>query len=105
MFKSLFLSKAITAQSFQNLLQAKGVLHITVNVGDHNRQSLIERFNRTLESMIVFYQESRKSNRYINVLEDIVFNYNHTYHRGVDDVPESRYRENPSSGSIKVKAI
>jgi hypothetical protein len=55
MFKSLFLSKAITAQSFQNLLQAKGVLHITVNVGDHNRQSLIERFNRTLESMIVFY--------------------------------------------------
>jgi len=33
--------------SFQNILQAKGVRHITVNVGDHNRQGLIERFNRT----------------------------------------------------------
>ena len=27
--------------SFKNLLQAKGVRHITVNVGDHNRQGLI----------------------------------------------------------------
>ena len=91
--------------SFQNLLQAKGVRHITVNVGDHNRQGLIERFNRTLEGIIAFYQESRKSNRYIDVLEDIVFNYNHTYHRGVNDIPESRYQKNPSSGSMKVKAI
>jgi transposase InsO family protein len=89
--------------SFQNLLQAKGVRHITANVGDHNRQSLVERFNRTLENIIKLYQESRKSNRYINVLEDIVFNYNHTYHRGVNDVPEVRYQENPSSGSLKVK--
>jgi transposase InsO family protein len=48
--------------SFQNLLQAKGVRHITVNVGDHNRQGLIERFN-----IIKHYQEPRKSNRYVNV--------------------------------------
>jgi hypothetical protein len=86
-------------------LKSRGVRHITVHVGDHNRQGLIERFNRTLEGIIALYQESRKSNRYVNVLEDIVFNYNHTYHRGVDDVPEARYRENPSIGSMKVKAI
>jgi transposase InsO family protein len=66
--------------SFQSLLKSRGVRHITVHVGDHNRQGLIERFNRTLESIIALYQESRKSNRYVNVLEDIVFNYNHTYH-------------------------
>jgi transposase InsO family protein len=69
--------------SFQSLLQAKGVRHVTVNVGDHNRQGLIERFNRIIENSISRYQESRKSNRYIDVLEDIVFNYNHTYHRSV----------------------
>jgi hypothetical protein len=85
------------------LLQAKGVRHITVNVGDHNRQGLIERFNQTIENNIARYHESRKSNRCIDVLEDIVFNYNHTYHRGVNDIPESRYQKNPSSGSIKVK--
>jgi hypothetical protein len=77
----------------------------TVSVGDHNRQGLIERFNQTIENNIARYQESRKSNRYIDVLEDIVFNYDHTYHRGVNDIPESRYQKNPSSGSIRNKTI
>ncbi len=45
--------------SFQNLLQAKGARHITVNVGDHNRQGLVERFNRTLEGIIALYQENQ----------------------------------------------
>ena len=35
--------------NFQSLLQSKGVCHITVNVGNHSRHGLIERFNRTLE--------------------------------------------------------
>lgn len=93
--------------SFQSLLQAKAVRHVTVNVGDHNRQGLIERFNQTtIENSIARYQESRKSNIYIDVLSwktDIVFNYNHTYHRSVNDIPKSRHQKNPSSGSIKVK--
>jgi transposase InsO family protein len=90
--------------NFQRLL-TKDVRHITVNVGDHNRQVLIERFNRTLEPMFAFYQESRKTNRYVDLLEDIVHNYNHTYHGGIGDTPESRYQKNPSSGSTKVKTI
>jgi hypothetical protein len=77
--------------SFQNLLQAKGVRHITVNVGDHNRQGLVERFNRTLEGIIALYQENQI---------DTLMSLNHTCNRGVDDVPESRYQESPSSGSI-----
>jgi hypothetical protein len=55
--------------------------------------------------MFAFYQESRKTNRYVDLLEDIVHNYNHTYHVGLDDTPESRYQKNPSSGSMKVKTI
>ncbi|OAJ43890.1 hypothetical protein BDEG_27203 [Batrachochytrium dendrobatidis JEL423] len=89
--------------NFQSLLQAKGVCHITVNVGDHNIQGLIERFNRTLENIIARYQESRKSNRYIDVLQDIVFNYNNTYHRGVNDIPQQLYLGNQSTGTMNVK--
>ena len=63
-----------------------------MNVGDHNRQCLIERFNRTLERFIALYHEPRKSNRCINVLEDIVLKCNRTYHRGFDDVLEARVR-------------
>ena len=79
--------------NFQTLLKESKVRHITVNVGDHNRQGLIERFNRTLESIISKYQESRSTNRYIDVLEDIVHNYNNSHHKGINDTPESRYKK------------
>jgi uncharacterized membrane protein YheB (UPF0754 family) len=91
--------------SFQRLLKENKVLHLTVNVGDHNRQGLIERFNRTLESIISKYQGSRKTNRYIDALEDIVHNYNHSHHRGINDTPESRYQENPKIVKIITKAL
>jgi len=91
--------------SFQRLLKENKVRQITVNVGDHNRQGLIERFNRTLESIISRYQESRKTNRYIDVLEDIVHNYNNSHHMGINDTPESRYKSNPKTGTIKSKVL
>jgi hypothetical protein len=90
---------------FQQLLKEYVVRHITVNVDDHNRQGLIERFNRTLEGIISKYQESRKTNRYIDVLEDIFYNYNNSHHRSITDTPESRYQTNPSTGTIKTRSF
>jgi hypothetical protein len=87
-------------KSFQALLKSFKVQHTTAQVGDHNRQGIIERFNRTIEAMIAKYQESRKRNRYIDVLDDIVFNYNNTYHRTIKDTPENRYLKNQSHGHI-----
>jgi hypothetical protein len=87
-------------KSFQALLKSFKVQHTTAPVGDHNRQGIIERFNRTIEAMITKYQESRKTNRYIDVLYDIVFNYNSTYHRTIKDTPENRYLKNQSHGHI-----
>jgi hypothetical protein len=87
-------------KSFQALLKSFKVQHTTAQVGDHNRQGIIERFNRTIEAMIAKYQESRKTNRYIDVLDDIVFNYNNTYHRTIKDTPENRYIKNQSHGHI-----
>jgi hypothetical protein len=101
LLENLFLFKAIISKSFKREQGSK----ITVNVGDHNRQGLIERFNRTLESLISIYQESRNTNRYIDVLEDIVHNYNHSHHRGINDTPESRYQTNPKTGTIQTKAL
>ncbi|OAJ42502.1 hypothetical protein BDEG_25954 [Batrachochytrium dendrobatidis JEL423] len=89
--------------AFQRLLTSKGVRHITVEVGDHKRQGIIERFNRTLENIIALYQEARRTNTYIDVLEDIVYNYNHTYHRGINGIPQQLYLGNPSTGTMNVK--
>jgi hypothetical protein len=71
-------------------------------VGDKKRQGIVERFNRTIALMISRYQESRNTNRYIDVLEDIVYNYNHTINRAINDTPENRFVTNPSSGTFKV---
>jgi transposase InsO family protein len=84
---SEFLNKA-----FQALLKSFKVQHTTAQVGDHNRQGIIE---RTIEAMIAKYQESRKTNRYIDALDDIVFN-----HRTIKDTPENRYIKNQSHGHI-----
>lgn len=86
--------------SFQALPRNYGINFITAEVGNHNRQAIVERFNRTLESMINRYQESRNTNKYINVLDDLVYHYNNTFHRSINDIPEHRFINNPSSGVI-----
>lgn len=88
-------------KSFQNLLKSANVRHITVDVGNHRRQGVVERFNKTIENLISRYQESRNTNRYIEILDDLVYNYNHTKHRAVNDTPEKKYYLNPNSGLIK----
>jgi hypothetical protein len=50
--------------------------------------------------MIAKYQNSRNTNKYIDVLEDIVHNYNHTFHQSIQDIPERKFLMNSSSGVI-----
>jgi hypothetical protein len=85
------------SKEFQHVLDKHNVRHVTVIVGDHNRQSIVERFNRTLESMIVRYQNA---NKYIDVLEDIVHNYNHTFHQSIQDIPERKFLMSSNSGVV-----
>ena len=89
-------------EHFQTLLKEMNVQHTTAEVGNHNKQGIVERFNRTIEGMISKYQESRKTNRYVNALDDLTDNYNNTFHRSIADTPEKRYNSNQNSGTIKI---
>jgi hypothetical protein len=77
------------------------VRHITVDVGNHKRQGIVERFNRTIALLISRYQESRNTNRYIDVLDDLVYNYNHTMNRAINNTPENRFSTNSNTGNYK----
>jgi transposase InsO family protein len=88
-------------KSFQELLKSANVRHITVDVGNHRRQGIVERFNKTVENLISRYQECRNTNRYIEILDDLVYNYNHSYHRATNETPEKKYNLNNNSGFIK----
>ena len=85
-------------KTFQKLLKENKVWHIAVNVGDHNKRRIIERFNRTIEGLISKYQESRNTNWYIDVLDDLVYNYNH---RSIGRTPQNMHNENPNEGSLR----
>ena len=85
-------------KTFQKLLKENKVWYIAVNVGDHNKRRIIERFNRTIEGLISKYQESRNTNWYIDVLDDLVYNYNH---RSIGRTPQNMHNENPNEGSLR----
>ena len=89
--------------SFQSLLWSYGVRHITIAAGDHNRQATVEWFNRILEAFIGWYHESKKTNRYLNDSDALVFNYNTTFHNSIQDTHKNKYQTNPSGGTIKTK--
>ena len=59
-----------------------------VQVNDH-KLGIIDRFIRTLRGMIniYIYQSAYKTTRYINILDELVENYNNSYHSGIQGIP------------------
>ena len=51
------------------------------------KASVIERFNRTLKEKMWRYFTFKQSHRYIDILQDIVYSYNHTFHRTIKTSP------------------
>ena len=50
-------------------------------------QGRIERFNQTLRRLITLYQSAYKTTKWVDVLPDLVYNYNHRYHKSLGCAP------------------
>ena len=49
---------------------------------------MIERFNRTMKALLgKYFTAFNTKGKWIDTLEDIVYNYNHTFHRGIQCTP------------------
>ena len=71
--------------SFKKWLQNK---NIVMYLTHHERKSVVaERFTRTLKNTIYKHMTSISKNVYINKLDDIVNEYNNTYHRTIKVKP------------------
>lgn len=57
------------------------------DVGEINKNAIVERFNRTLANLIQKYRVGSKNREWYKVLNDIVDNYNNTYHRTIKAKP------------------
>ena len=51
---------------------------------DDIKADIAEKFNRTLKTRMYRYFIHSKSYRYVDVLQDLVHSYNHTYHSSIE---------------------
>lgn len=48
---------------------------------------MVERYNRTIRDIITDYMINYKTNKYVDVLDDLVYNYNTRYHSSIKMSP------------------
>ena len=77
---------------FQKFLKEKKIKFFTTN--NATKASIIERFHRTLRTKMWKYFTSQNTYRYIDVLQDLIKSYNHTYHRSIKRAPSEVTLEN-----------
>ena len=63
------------------LLREKGIHHFATN--SDKKAAIVERFNRTLKGRLWVYFTAHDTKRYINILQDMVYAYNHAVHRSL----------------------
>ena len=63
---------------------------------DDIKAAIVERFNQTLKTRMYRYFTHSKSYQYVDVLENLVHSYNHTYHSSIGMSPASVSVKNES---------
>ena len=76
-----------TSHIIQKFLKERGIDTQAVEVGDHHKLGIVDRFCRTLREKINKYMAMHNTTRYIDVLPKIVYNYNTSYHSGIKKKP------------------
>jgi transposase InsO family protein len=69
-------------------------VHHYFSLNDDIKAALVERFNRTLKSRLFRYLTHRHTNRWIDVLDDVVKSYNRSRHRSIGVAPIDVTSEN-----------
>ena len=78
---------------FKDLLKKYNVDIIYVDVGNNHALGTVDRVCGTIRSLINKYLTANETTRYIDALHDLVYNYNHSFHKGIEGIPAS-YDEN-----------
>ena len=77
---------------FQALMKKEGI--VLYNTYNETKASIVERLIRTLKTKMWRYFTSKKTVRYIDVLPDLVYAYNHSVHRRIKTKPADVSVEN-----------
>jgi len=72
--------------TFQAMLHRHGI-HFYTSENEDLKASVVERFNRTLKTKMFRYFTHANTRRYLDVLDDLMYSYNNTYHRSIGMSP------------------
>lgn len=75
-------------RDFQKFLKSKHI-HFFTTENPETKASIVERFQRSLKSRMWKYFTHEKTRRYIDILDDLVHAYNHSFHRSIQMTPAS----------------
>ena len=78
-------------KSTQNLFKRKNIHWFATE--NETKAQVVERFNRTLKSKMFKYFTANNTKTWIDIIDDLVYNYNNSYHRSI--------KMSPSEGSLK----
>ena len=79
--------KEFNNHSFKKMMKERGIDIQFIDVGDHKKLGIIDRYVRTLREKINKYMTMFNTTKYIDVLPKIISNYNSSYHSGIKKVP------------------
>ena len=72
-------------KSTQNLFKRKGIHWFATE--NETKAQVVERFNRTLKSKMYKYFTAKGTKIWINIIDELVYNYNNSYHRSIKMTP------------------
>lgn len=88
-------------KKFKVMMTRHKTNHVVAAVGDHNRMGMVERFNRTIKSRLQKYMTATRKNEWIEVLDDIVENYNNSKHRSINQSPNQKAQDTSRTVTIR----
>ena len=77
----------------QSWLSSKNI-HFFTTHNEETKASIVERFNRAMKTRMWRYFTSKNTKKYIDVLNDLVHSYSHSYHCSIKRTPASVGYEN-----------
>ena len=85
--------KEFVNTTFQHFLKTQDI-HYFTTYNEEIKASVVERFNRTFKSKMWKYFTKYNTNVFVDVLPELVWSYNHTYHRSIKMQPVEVHSQN-----------
>jgi hypothetical protein len=94
---------AFLSQKFQDYLSSKNIIHDIVVINDHKSLSVLDRFCRTLRSMLTRLFIGRGNTEWVNDLSALILQYNTSEHRGILNFTPEQVLNNPKVQQLIVQ--